>query len=218
MVNVKMRVLIRPNQSKLTELYRNLGMDYDGRVLPSVGNEVLKSVIARYSATQLMTERDQVSAKILEILKERLIEFNIELDDVSITDLSFGPEFTKAIEQKQIAQQQAERAKFLVEQALQDKRSTIIKASGEAKAAYLLGEAMAVSPAFLDLRRVEAAREIATILSRSRNRVFLESDSLMMNLTQGLNSSLERKTPKDVEREQIQVEKNRTTYAKQKKE
>jgi prohibitin 2 len=169
-------------------------MDYDGRVLPSVGNEVLKSVIARYSATQLLTEREQVSAKIREILKERLTEFNIELDDVSITDLSFGSEFTKAIEQKQIAQQQAERAKYQVEQALQDKRSTIIKAQGEAKAARLLGDAMKQSPAFLDLRRVEAAREIATILARGRNKVFLEADTLLMNLTSGLNSSLEKKS------------------------
>lgn len=51
MVNVKMRVLVRPNSACLPELYRYLGMDYDGRVLPSIGNEVLKSVIARYSAT-----------------------------------------------------------------------------------------------------------------------------------------------------------------------
>jgi len=87
-------------------------MDYDGRILPSVGNEVLKSVIARYTASQLLTEREQVSAKIREILKERLVDFNILLDDVSITELHFGPEFTKAIEDKQIAQQQAERAKY----------------------------------------------------------------------------------------------------------
>jgi prohibitin 2 len=205
MVNVKMRVLIRPNSDKLPEIYRNLGMDYDGRVLPSVGNEVLKSVIARYSATQLLTEREQVSAKIREILKERLIEFNIELDDVSITDLSFGSEFTKAIEQKQIAQQQAERAKYQVEQALQDKRSTIIKAQGEAKAARLLGEAMKQSPAFLDLRRVEASRDIATVLSRGRNKVFLEADTLLMNLTSGLNSSLEKKSSGDIEAERLDI-------------
>jgi regulator of protease activity HflC (stomatin/prohibitin superfamily) len=53
-----MRVLIRPDPNKLPEVYRFLGMDYDGRVLPSVGNEVLKSVIARYTATQLLTERE----------------------------------------------------------------------------------------------------------------------------------------------------------------
>ncbi len=192
-----MRVLIRPDPNKLAEVYRFLGMDYDGRVLPSVGNEVLKSVIARYTATQLLTEREQVSAKIREILKERLTEFHIVLDDVSITDLHFGPEFTKAIEEKQIAQQQAERAKFQVEQAIQDKRSTIIKAVGEAKAARLLGEAMTSSPAFLDLRRVEAAREIATIMGKSRNRIFLEADTLLLNLTTGLNASLEKKSDAD---------------------
>ena len=203
-----MRVLIRPDPNKLPEVYRFLGMDYDGRVLPSVGNEVLKSVIARYTATQLLTEREQVSAKIREILKERLVEFHIVLDDVSITDLHFGPEFTKAIEDKQIAQQQAERAKFQVEQAIQDKRSTIIKAVGEAKAARLLGEAMTSSPAFLDLRRVEAAREIATIMGKSRNRVFIEADTLLLNLTQGLNASLEKKSDADkqVEAQNLQLQ------------
>lgn len=58
MVNVKMRVLIKPDVAKLPDIYRYLGMDYDGRVLPSLGNEVLKSVIARYTATQLLTERE----------------------------------------------------------------------------------------------------------------------------------------------------------------
>jgi hypothetical protein len=53
---------------------------------------------------------------------------------------------------------------------------------------------MAASPAFLDLRRVETAKEIATILGKSRNRAFLEADTLLLNLTQGLNASLEKKS------------------------
>lgn len=114
------------------------------------------------------------------------------LDDVSITDLHFGPEFTRAIEEKQIAQQQAERAKYIVEKALQDKRSVIIKAQGEARAAELIGQAMAKSPAYLDLRRVEAAQEIAKTLSRGRNRVYLEADTLLLNLTQPMGENMEK--------------------------
>jgi len=58
----------------------------------------------------------------------RLKEFNIILDDVSIVSLTYGKEFTMAIEQKQIAQQDAEKAKFMVEAAIQNKKSTLIKA------------------------------------------------------------------------------------------
>lgn len=76
---------------------------------------------------------------------------------------------------------------------MQDKKSRIVAAKGEAQAAKLLGESMERSPAFLELRRVETAREIATILSRSRNRVFLEADTLLLNLTSGLDSNLEKK-------------------------
>jgi prohibitin 2 len=113
---------------------------------------------------------------------------------VSITDLHFGAEYTKAIEEKQIAQQHAERAKYIVEKAVQDKRSQIIRATGEARAAELLGESLSKSPAYLDLRRVEAAKEIATILSKTRNRVFLEADTLLLNLTAPLDANLEKRT------------------------
>ena len=69
-----------------------------------------------------------VSREIRRILQERATSFNIALDDVSITNLTFGREFTAAIEAKQVAAQEAERAKFVVEKAEQDKRSAIIRA------------------------------------------------------------------------------------------
>ena len=97
-VELSLRMLYRPIEDKLYEILNNIGMDYDERVIPSIGNEVLKSVIAQYNADQLLTQREKVSLEIRENLSQRAKEFNIILDDVSITHLKFSNEFAQAIE------------------------------------------------------------------------------------------------------------------------
>jgi prohibitin 2 len=105
------------------------------------------------------------------------------LDDVSITHVAFSPEFMHAVEAKQIAQQDAQRAAFVVERAKQDKQATIIKADGEARSAELIGEAIKNKPGFIALRKIDAAREIAQIIARSNNRVMLNADTLLLNVS-----------------------------------
>jgi len=188
MVNITLRVLTKPHWESLPKIYKRLGHDYDQRVLPSIVNEVLKGVVARFNAGQLITERELVSSMILNRLKERAQEFFLDLDDVSITHLSFGAEYTAAVEAKQVAQQEAERAKFIVEKAQQDKRSIIIKAEGDAQSAKMISDAIRSNPAFLELRRIEAAKAIASIIAKSNNRVYLNSDNLMFNMLSALGS------------------------------
>lgn len=67
MVNISLRVLARPDASKLPKVYQHLGLDFDEKVLPSICNEVLKSVVAKFNASQLITQRQQVSLLISKI-------------------------------------------------------------------------------------------------------------------------------------------------------
>jgi prohibitin 1 len=144
--------------------------------LPSIGNEVLKAIVAQFDAAELITQRELVSSKIREDLRKRANEFGIELEDVSITHMTFGKEFTKAVEQKQIAQQDAERARFTVEKAEQERQAAVIRAEGEAEAAETISKALQkAGDGLLMIRRIEASREIAQTLANSPNVTYLPS-------------------------------------------
>ncbi|KAI9735426.1 MAG: Prohibitin-1, subunit of the prohibitin complex (Phb1p-Phb2p) [Claussenomyces sp. TS43310] len=174
MVSLTLRVLSRPEVKMLPKIYQNLGQDYDERVLPSIGNEVLKAIVAQFDAAELITQREAVSNRIRTDLLKRAQEFNIALEDVSITHMTFGREFTRAVEQKQIAQQDAERARFIVEKAEQERQANVIRAEGEAESADTISKAVAkAGDGLIMIRRIEASKEIAQTLASNPNVTYL---------------------------------------------
>ena len=100
--------------------------------------------------------------------------------------MTFGREFTDAVEAKQVAQQEAERARYIVEKAEQQKKAAIISAEGDSKAADLLAKAFGTAgEGLVELRKLEAAEDIAFQLSRARNVAYLpQGQQTLLSLPQ----------------------------------
>eukprot|EP00912_Choanoflagellata_sp_UC4_P001405 UC4_evm2s870 len=180
-ISLTLRVLYRPETDALPWIYKNYGKNYDDKVLPNIGSEILKATVAQYDAEELITQREAVSLQIREALQERAKDFHILFDDISLTHLTFGSEFTAAVEQKQVAQQDAERARYIVEQAEQEKKASIIRAEGDSEAADMISKSIEEhGKGLIELRKIEAAKEIAGNMARSRNVAYLPGGNNML--------------------------------------
>merc|ERR1712066_538823 len=186
-VTIHVRMLFKPEIVGLPTIHKTIGEDYDERVLPSIGNEVMKATIAQYNAEQLLTLREQVSHEIREGIVKRASQFNILMDDVSITHLTYGKEFARAIEEKQVAEQDAERQKFIVARSEQERQATVVRSEGEAEAAKMISEALKThGSGLIEVRRIDAAKEIADALSKSPNVMYLpQGQQMLLNVAGG---------------------------------
>merc|ERR1740117_222585 len=104
-----------------------------------------------------------------------------------MTHLTYGKEFANAIEQKQVAEQEAERQKFVVMRAEQERQATVIRSEGEAEAATMISEALKDhGMGLIEVRRIDAAKDIAESLSKSPNVMYLPSgQSMLLNMAGG---------------------------------
>jgi regulator of protease activity HflC (stomatin/prohibitin superfamily) len=103
---------------------------------PSV-SEVVKAATAKKNAEEIITRRTELKEEIDKTLKERITSYGILIDDVSLVNVSFSAEFAKAIEAKQIAEQEAKRAEFEALKAEKEAQAEINRAKGQAEAQRL---------------------------------------------------------------------------------
>lgn len=125
---------------KVVATYTEIGDNYEvvQRILIPAVAEVLKASTSKRNAEQILTQRLEMKKDIDAMLEDRLGKYGIEIKDISIADLKFSPEFSNAIESKQIAEQQAKQASYVADKAIQEARAQVERAKGQNESQKLL--------------------------------------------------------------------------------
>lgn len=142
---------------KANWVYQNIGTEFKERVIDPSVQESVKAVTAKYTAVQLIGEREAVSRAIREALGERLIVYNLAVDGFSVIDFAFSKKFTDAIEAKQEAEQFALKAQRDLDRIEIEAKQKVAQARAEAESLRL--QRQQISAEMLELRRIEALRE-----------------------------------------------------------
>ena len=166
-VSTEVTVNYRPSPNSVHTLYKEIGLDYENRVIQPAVEEVVKQVTANYNAAELITKRPLVKADIESEITTRLNEYNIITDVISITDFQFSALFAQAIESKVEAEQKAQKAendliRIEVEARQHEAQAeglaaaNIAEARGEAEAIAIINQALSTNPNYLEWLKTQA--------------------------------------------------------------
>ena len=166
-VSTTVTVNYRPSPDSVHQLYKTVGLDYENRIIQPAVEEVVKQVTANYNAEELITKRPAVKSDIEREITERLTDFNIITEVISITDFQFSPLFAAAIEAKVEAEQKALKAendlRRIEVEARQNEQqakgvaaANIAQAEGEAEAITIINTALAQNPRYLEWLKTQA--------------------------------------------------------------
>ncbi|OEG00093.1 HflC protein [Vulcanibacillus modesticaldus] len=142
---------------EVQDLYQRVGLAYKERIVDPAVGEAVKAVTALYTAEELISKRSEVSAKIKETLSNKLANYHMQLDDINITEFKFSEEYNDAIEQKQIAEQQALKAQLDLQRIEIEAKQKVEQARAEAESLRL--QKQEVTPELIELRKIEAQME-----------------------------------------------------------
>ncbi len=131
------------------------------KIIAPQTQESFKIAAARRTVEEAITKRDELKEDFDNALSDRLDKYGILILDTSVVDLSFSPEFARAVEEKQIAEQKSQRAVYVAREAEQQAQADINRAKGKAEAQRLLAETLRAQGGELVLQKeaIEAWRE-----------------------------------------------------------
>lgn len=140
---------------KVDVLYQQVGLNYSDRIIGPVIQESVKSVTAQYTAEELITKRNMVKGDIFKTMQDRLSNYNVIVDDVSIVNFNFSEEFNRSIEAKQTAVQNALKAENDLKRIEIEAKQKIETAKADAESIRIQGEALKQNAGLVQLKMVE---------------------------------------------------------------
>ena len=166
-VETTVTVNYQADGTKVNYLYKEIGLDYENRVIGPAVEETVKQVTANYNAEELITKRPLVKGDIENAIRDRLNQFYVNTEVISITDFEFSPLFAQAIESKVEAEQKAQKAendlirieveaRQLEAQAVGLAAANIAEAQGEAEAISIINNALSQNPYYLEWLKTQA--------------------------------------------------------------
>ncbi|MCE5315618.1 MAG: prohibitin family protein [Armatimonadota bacterium] len=172
--------------SRVGELYKTVGTDYKGRIIDPAVQESIKMVTAQYTAEELIKNRAAVKTSVELDITKRLNAYDVivEPSGLSITNFNFSSEFNAAIEAKQVAQQEAEKQKYILQMAELERQTEVTKAKGAAEAAKLNAQALQAQGGSKVLAREWIEKwdgHVPTVSGGAGNGVIIDINSLLKN-------------------------------------
>lgn len=170
-VGVDITVRFHPDPDNVWRLHKEVGVDYVAKILRPEIRSQTRVAISEFPVTQVYSEsRQTVEDRIESRLRESVKRSYLIIDEVLLRDIRFSAAFAKAIENKQIAQQNAQRMKYVLERSEKEREQKIIEAEGEAKAIELKGQAVAENTRVIEYDYVlKIAPTVSTIISNGKS-------------------------------------------------
>jgi regulator of protease activity HflC (stomatin/prohibitin superfamily) len=133
-VQSKIAVNYMINKDSAYKLYRDVGLDFEAKIIEPHLKDIFKSVTAKYTPNALISKRELVAKEANELLYEDLLKYYIVVKDISIVNFDFSEAFNNSIEQKQVAEQDAMKAENELKKAKIDAQQKVVQAQAEADA------------------------------------------------------------------------------------
>lgn len=136
--------------TKAVQVYQNIGTDYQTIVVAPAIQNTFKAVTAKYTAEQLIKNREAVGIEAEKTLKEQLAPYHVIVENFNIVNFDFSTEYNNAVEQKQVAQQSVEKASLDLERIQVEASQAAAQAKGQADAQAELKNSGSLTPEYLE--------------------------------------------------------------------